>query len=71
MPAAEEKDADLLSKTSLSSRCHCTVIAGPAVLRLPVSCAITRVCHLQIQNGAFLGSIFSASMRFIQCLCGF
>lgn len=31
----------------------------------------SRVCHLQIQNGAFLGSIFSASMRFIQCLCGF
>ena len=31
---------------------------------------ITRVCHLRMQNGAFCGSIFSASVRFVQCLCG-
>ena len=30
----------------------------------------TRVCHLRMQNGAFCGSIFSASVRFVQCLCG-
>lgn len=32
--------------------------------------AKTRVCHLRMQNGAFCGSIFSASVRFVQCLCG-
>ena len=45
-------------------------INGIKVLRVRVP-EFSRVCHLQIQNGAFFGSILSASMRFIQCLCGF
>lgn len=39
-------------------------------LHFSTYCAITRVCHLRMQNGAFCGSIFSASVRFVQCLCG-
>ena len=39
-------------------------------LKSPPSYGMTRVCHLRMQNGAFCGSIFSASVRFVQCLCG-
>ena len=32
---------------------------------------MTRVCHLQAENGAFPAPFLSVYIRFFQCLCGF
>ena len=67
----EKFNYDILDKVANSGRNAEVEMQGQKnELKSPPSYGMTRVCHLRMQNGAFCGSIFSASVRFVQCLCG-